>query len=83
MSDAGKRLIGAAEEALASRERVTFDGDGLDEVVTCGGAHLERTSNKHWFLEMIRADGSSFCVWFKGRALRTEGRAAPAAPVEN
>jgi hypothetical protein len=59
-------------------ERVTWDSDGLpDEVVVNGGAFLERMDGRAWFLEMIRADGTSFCVWFKGRILWTEERSAP------
>jgi hypothetical protein len=63
-------------------ERVTYDERGLlDEVVTAGGAHLERMSGGEkrgrWFLNMIRADGSEFCVWFSGAITLTEERPAP------
>lgn len=63
-------------------ERVTYDERGrLDEVVTTGGAHLERIGKRRWFLEMQRADGSSVCLWFRGemgfeeRPAATEGGA--------
>ena len=64
--------------------RIEWDDDGnLDEVVTDGGAHLERMSKKNWFLNCVRADGSEFCVWFHGKVTMTEERPAkPAAPVE-
>lgn len=60
-------------------ERVTYDDRGqLDEVVTAGGAHLERMSGGdkrgRWFLLMQRADGSEFCVWFEGAVTLTEER---------
>lgn len=55
--------------------RIELDDDGmLDEVVTDGGAHLERMNKKSWFLSMQRADGSEFCVWFRGRIQATEER---------
>ena len=58
--------------------RVQFNDDGtLDEVVTDGGAHLERMSDKHWFLSMQRADGSEYCVWFKGKITLQEEREPP------
>jgi hypothetical protein len=47
--------------------RVEYDANGkLDEVVTDGGAHLERLHKNRWFLNCIRADGSSFAIWFTG-----------------
>lgn len=56
-------------------ERVDYNDDGeLDEVVTLGGVHLERMSKRRWFLSCIRADGSEFCVWFKGEVTMTEER---------
>lgn len=59
-------------------ERVTFDERGrLDEIVTTGGAHLERIGKRRWFLECTRADGSSVCLWFRGEVTMTEERAAP------
>ena len=59
-------------------ERVKLNEDGsLDEVVTNGGAHLEQMSERGWFLEMTRVDGSSYCVWFEGKVMMTEERAAP------
>ena len=59
-------------------ERVKLNEDGtLDEVVTNGGAHLEQMSERGWFLSMVRADGSEFCVWFDGRVMMTEERPIP------
>lgn len=58
--------------------RVTYDDKGeLDEVCTDGGAHLERLSNKTWWLSCQRADGSEFCIWFKGTITMTEERPPP------
>ena len=58
-------------------ERVEYDGDKLDEVVTHGGAHLEHMGGKSWFLSCQREDGSEFCVWFKGKVVLTEEREPP------
>lgn len=60
-------------------ERTDYDERGLlDEVVTNGGAHLERMSGNDkrgkWFLSMRRADNSEFCVWFDGAITMTEER---------
>jgi hypothetical protein len=58
--------------------RVQFNKNGtLNEVVTDGGAHLEQMSDKHWFLAMQRADGSEYCVWFKGKITFQEEREPP------
>ncbi len=58
--------------------RIQYDDDGsLDEIVTDGGAHLERMSDNGWFLNCVRADGSSFAIWFDGKIIDTEERAAP------
>jgi hypothetical protein len=58
--------------------RIEFNNDGsLDEVVTDGGAHLEHMGGKHWFLNCVRADGSSFAIWFKGKITLTEDRLPP------
>ena len=55
--------------------RIEHDDKGeLDEVCTDGGAHLERMSERGWFLQMDRADGSTFCVWIEGRVTLTEER---------
>lgn len=56
--------------------RIEWDGPDLDEVVTDGGAHLERMSKNTWFLSCARADGSEFCIWFKGKITSTEEREA-------
>lgn len=58
--------------------RIEYDANGhLDEVVTNGGAHLERMSKKGWFLSCMRQDGSSFAIWFRGKITLTENRPAP------
>ena len=58
-------------------ERVRHDDTGaLDEVVTAGPAHLERTGRRAWFLAMYRADGSSLGVWLRGDVVLTEERGA-------
>lgn len=55
-------------------DRIEYNEDGsLDEVVA-GGAHLESMGGKRWFLAMRRADGSEFCIWFKGKITFTEER---------
>jgi hypothetical protein len=57
--------------------RIEFNLDGsLDEVVVDSGAHLEHMGGKDWFLALHRADGSQFCVWFRGKILTTEERPA-------
>lgn len=62
-------------------KRVSFDDNGkLDEVVTDGGCHLERMSRDRLFLSCIRADGSEFAVWIKGRVTMTEERPPPQNP---
>ena len=58
-------------------DRIEYNDDGsLDEVVA-GGAHLEHMGGKGWFLAMQRADGSEFCIWFRGKITMTEERPAP------
>jgi len=58
-----------------TENRVQYDDDGmLDEVVTDGGAHLERMGSKSWYLSLRRADGSEFCVWFLGKVTLAEER---------
>jgi uncharacterized protein YodC (DUF2158 family) len=60
-------------------ERMTYGDDGtLDEVVVTGGANLEHLDENRWFLSMLRADGSEFCLWFDGKITMTEER-SPAA----
>ena len=61
-----------------TQNRVQYDDDGmLDEVVTDGGAHLERMGIKGWYLSMRRADGSELCVWFSGKVTLVEEREPP------
>lgn len=73
------RSAGDFHGGHGTHNRVQIDADGnLDEVVTDGGAHLERMSNKRWFLSMSRADGSSYAAWFKGKITLTEEREPPA-----
>ena len=70
----------APAEAKGMQNRVQYDPDGsLDEVVTDGGTHLEHLGGKDWFLSCVRADGSEFCVWFRGKVTLTEEREPPAA----
>ena len=57
--------------------RVEYDEAGqLDEVVTDAGMHLERMSDKGWFLAGQRSDGSSIAIWFKGKITLVEERFA-------
>jgi hypothetical protein len=71
------------EDQPAMTNRVTYvPKDRLDEVVTDGGAHLEHMGGKSWFLSMERADGSEFCVWFKGKVTMVEERDAPQRKAE-
>jgi hypothetical protein len=61
------------------QNHIQLNDDGtLDEVVTDGGAHLEHMGGKQWFLNCVRADGSSFAIWFKGKITLTEEREPPA-----
>ena len=63
---------------MTEEEWIKYDDDGgLEEVSTSGGCHLERLSKKRWFLSCIRADGSEFVVYFKGKVEMTEERPAP------
>lgn len=56
-------------------ERMTYGDDGtLDEVVVTGGAHLEHLDDNRWFLSMLRADGSEFCLLFAGKINMVEER---------
>ena len=58
--------------------RVEYDDKGrLDEVVTDGGAHLERLSKSGLFLSCRRLDGSEICVWIEGKVTLVEERPAP------
>lgn len=60
------------------RNRIEYQPNGkLDEVVTDGGAHLERMAKNRWFLECARSDGSSFSVWFTGEITMMEEREKP------
>jgi hypothetical protein len=55
--------------------RLEFRKNGkLDDVVTDGGAHFERLNKNAWFLNCIRADGTSFSVWIKGKITHFEDR---------
>ena len=66
------------------KNRINFNDDGtLDEVVTDGGAHLEQLRRKSWWLNCVRSDGSSFCVWFKGKVTMTEEREHPGPAPDN
>lgn len=58
-------------------ERTSYVEGKLDEVVTCGGAHLERMGGKRWFLSMVREDGSEICLWVSGEIDMIEERSAP------
>lgn len=53
------------------KDRIEWEDDGrLDEIVAAGGSHLEHMGSGRWFLEMVRADGSSIALWFKSKELR-------------
>ena len=48
--------------------RIEYDDNGeLDEVVTDGGMHLERTSDGGWILAGQRLDGSQVVVYLTGK----------------
>ena len=48
--------------------RIEYDDNGeLDEVVTDGGMHLERTSDDGWFLSGYRSDGSQVVIYLTGK----------------
>ena len=59
-----------------ARNRVQYDGDGLDEVVTDAGMHLERMSDNGWFLSGQRSDGSEIAIWIRGKVTLVEERPA-------
>lgn len=51
-------------------DRIEWTESGrLDEIVAAGGAHLEAMGHNRWFLSMVRADGSSTCIWFTSKDL--------------
>jgi len=55
------------------KNRIKYNIDGsLVEVVTDGGAHLERLARNDWFLRCERADGTALAIWFKGSITLTE-----------
>lgn len=57
------------------KNHIEFNHEGfLDEVVTDGGAHLERLGADEWFLECVRADGSSVAIWLEGSVRSLEQR---------
>jgi hypothetical protein len=59
------------------QNRIQYDDDGsLDEIVTDGGAHLERMEDDDWFLRCERADGTSLAIWFRGNITMMEERDA-------
>jgi hypothetical protein len=67
---------------MAPGERVEWDSGGqLDEIVALGGAHLERMSKRSWFLNCIRADGSSLAIWLDGIVTMTEERGSAQRPL--
>ena len=48
--------------------RIEYDDNGeLDEVVTDGGMHLERTSDDGWVLVGHRLDGSQVVVYLTAK----------------
>lgn len=61
------------------QNRIQRDERGeLDEVVTDGGAHLERMDRDRWFLNCVRSDGSSYALWIHGKVVLEEERSVPA-----
>lgn len=51
-------------------DRVEFTEDGmLDEIVSTGGAHLERIDTNRWFLLFSHADGTETALWFSSSDL--------------
>lgn len=57
--------------------RIQRDERGdLGEVVTDGGAHLERMGKDRWFLNCVRSDGSSYALWIHGKVVLEEERPA-------
>jgi len=55
------------------KNRIQFNDAGyLVEVVTDGGAHLERLARHDWFLRCERADGTALAIWFTGRITMTK-----------
>jgi hypothetical protein len=71
-------------DRVIAESRIQWNDDGsLDEVVTDGGAHLEHMGGKHWFLSCVRADGSEFAIWFKGKITMAEERDPPKGIVND
>lgn len=63
------------EKGQQVQNRIEYDENGeLDEIVTDGGAHLERMSTRYWFLECHRKDGTSVALWIEGKILDMEER---------
>ena len=62
--------------------RVKYDDNELDEVVTDAGMHFERMSNKGWFLSGQRSDGSEIAIWIRGKVILVEEWPAPPAAMK-
>ena len=63
--------------------RVKYDDNELDEVVTDAGMHFERMSNKGWFLSGQRSDGSEIAIWIRGKVILVEEWPAPPAAMKD
>ena len=63
--------------------RVEYDDNELDEVVTDAGMHFERMSNKGWFLSGQRSDGSEIAIWIRGKVILVEEWPAPPAAMKD
>ena len=75
--DACRRSAARVADAKGDEviNRVEYDEDGqIDEAVTDAGMHLERMSEKGWFICGHRSDGSSIAIWFKGKITLVEER---------
>ena len=71
------RAGGERAQIVACNRVDLNDNGGLDEVVTDGAAHLEHLGGKQWFLNCLRADGSSVAVWITGKVTGWEQRDIP------
>lgn len=62
-------------DADRAPNRVEYDDLGrLDEVLTDAGMHLERLSDKGWYLSGLRSDGTEIVITITGRVTSVEER---------
>ena len=64
-------------------DRVEFQDEELDEIVSTSGAHLERLGDDQWFLIFYHADGTQTALWFESEDLVKPKWETRPAPIED